>query len=347
MSIGKRVFIFDSDASNPYGEELYAVLSNGGIAAQFICPKDHRLGRTGLSLRPRFDRAGLSTIFHEALTILRLAFTMSARRPVVVVWARTYQRVVLGAVSFLRPGSVIYVVHNPEPSRWPTGTRRFLETWFLNRARPVVHSESLRQSLSRFGAPDAQVVTHPPYAVWKSRVGVEHTRQDINGKSVRLLIMGRLEPDKFRDLDKLISALDKLPVPATLRMLVRPSVGAVPTTTSLVVQDLSRDEWVDDEELAEALAWTDIVVAPYEAVTESGTVQLALTMGVRVVAFSGGAMHESLQPQAMAESGDYEGLVAAILRVSQNTDGTGLWTAQSREIDCRHSWEAVLSSSSH
>ncbi|WP_043806263.1 glycosyltransferase [Paenarthrobacter aurescens] len=154
--------------------------------------------------------------------------------------------------------------------------------------------------------------------------------------------MGRLERDKFRSLEELINALDGLPVPATLRMLVRPAVVDLPETTSLVVENRSGDKWIDDKDLAEALQWTDILLAPYEAVTESGTVQLALTMGVRVVGFSGGAMCESLRPDALAERGDYDGLVGAILRVSRSVDGTGLWTAESREADCRRSWEDVL-----
>jgi hypothetical protein len=312
----------------------------------FVGPADHSLHHGTYALRPRFQRVAQGAVVAELVNVLKLSFAISARNPVVVVWARTYQRLLLGLASYFRPGSIIYVVHNPEPSRWPSGARRILEDWFLGRVRPVVHSESLRKSLANLCQTDSQVVAHPPYIRWKSRVAARHARRDINGKNIRLLIMGRMERDKFRSLEELIIALDGLPVPATLRVLVRPAVSNLPKTSSLVVENCSGDTWIDDRDLAQALEWTDILLAPYEAVTESGTVQLALTLGVRVVAFSGGAMGESLRSHALAERGDYDELLQAIIRVSHSADGTGRWTAESREADCRRSWEVVLSEDS-
>lgn len=338
------VIIFDSDASNPYSEELYGVLTTGGIKAEFVGPSDNHLTIHQNSLRPRFSRVTGRDLVRELFVVLRLIMKLSWRKPIIIVWARPYQKAIFGLYAFLRTNSVIYIVHNPVKSRWPTGIRNRVEDLLLRSARPVVHSESLRLELLKFGPFQAAVVAHPPYLAWVERIGASHVRRDTKEGGLNLVILGRLEPDKFRSLPTLIQALDAVPGPATLRMLVRPSVGRLPSTSRLTLDDRSRDQWIDDAEMADGLKWADVLLAPYEAVTESGTVQLALTLGVRVVAFSGGALDQSLVPEALADVGDYLGLVKAITEVTKSTSPTSRWSPRARSEDCLKGWTSLLAS---
>lgn len=335
--------IFDSDASNPYSEELLAIFRTSGIDTMFAGPADNVLSDRTTSLRPRFRADGRWALLVELAGMMRLFLRTSARRPVVVVWARPYQKLILGCMAVAKRGSIVYIVHNPEASRWPKGARGTLERWFVKRIRPVVHSETLRGDLARIGPYDAAVVVHPPYVEWQKRMNAGHVRCDVERKGLRLLILGRMEPDKFRSLPKLVSALEKLPVASTLRVLVRPAVHTIPESSSLIIENRSRDGWIEDAELADGLRWADVLIAPYEAVTESGTVQLALTLGVRVVAFSGGALENSLISEALVDMGDYSGLAAAIVRVTSTTSGTSRWTPESRSEECLRSWLPLLS----
>lgn len=337
------VVVFDSDASNPYSEELLRVLDRGGVDAEFVGPSDSHLARSDKSLRSRFLPVSKRALLSEFIVVLGLVAHITSRNPIIVVWARPYQKLILSFYAFLRPCSVIYIVHNPEPSRWPKGVRLLIEKLLLRFARPVVHSEGLRQELLKFGRYEADVVVHPPYLAWKERIGASHIRRDTKAKSLNLIILGRLERDKFRSLPSLIRALDDLPIPSTLRMLVRPIAGQLPATSRLSLDDRSSDHWIDDAEMANGLRWADVLLAPYEAVTESGTVQLALTLGVRVVAFSGGALDQSLVPEALAAAGDYPGLANAILKVTDSTSPTSKWTPQTRSEDCLRGWTALLS----
>lgn len=338
----RSITVFDSDASNPYSEELVGVLSSGGIEVDFLAPVDHPLVLDEIGLRPRFRSSTLRSLVLEISSLLRLVRFASDISPVVVVWARPYQKIVLALLAMLRKSSVFYIVHNPEESRWPQGIRKRIEEMLLKSAQAIVHSESLRLRLLDFGPFPARVVIHPPYVEWQSRLGATHVRREVSGQGLNLLLLGRLEPDKFRSIDALISALDKLPCSATLRLLVRPAVTSLPSPNSLKLDDRSQNEWIDDTEIVESLLWADVLVAPYEAVTESGTVQLALTLGLRVVAFSGGALDQSLKPNALAKMGDFDDLAAKILEVTKTTSSTSKWSPQVRAAECLETWRVVL-----
>ncbi|MGG7452676.1 glycosyltransferase [Plantibacter auratus] len=166
----------------------------------------------------------------------------------------------------------------------------------------------------------------------------------VDGSRGRLLIFGRYEPDKFRDLEALLSELDTVGSALELRMLTRPHIDLTFRPKHLTIDNRSRSEWIADPELAEALAWADVLVAPYEGVTESGTVNLALTAGTRVVAFRGGALSEHLRPQALVEPADYKALAIAALRAVSGPTSTNMWTANDRAESARLSWLQALRS---
>lgn len=332
------VIIFDSDASNPYSEELVRIFRSHGLKVDFCGPGDHVLTTRRDSLRPRFQPQKWKMWPSEFFCLVHLGLSISINRPTIIVWARPYQKVLLSFFASFKRNSVFYIVHNPEPSRWAVGIRKRIEGLLLRVSRPVVHSEDLRENLLNFGDYAADVVVHPPYVAWQSRIGASHVRRDVKGRGLNIIVLGRMEKDKFRNLSDLTNALEKLPVPSTLRLLVRPKVRVVPSTSLLAIEDRSRNEWIEDSELAAGLRWADVLVAPYEAVTESGTVQLALTLGVRVVAFSGGALDRSLIPSALVEKGDYEALTQAILDVTQTCSSTAQWTSSSRASACLEGW---------
>jgi hypothetical protein len=69
---------------------------------------------------------------------------------------------------------------------------------------------------------------------------------------------------------------------------------------------------------------------------------LALSAGVRVVAFGGGAINESLTPAAIIDSGDYSALTASAVDVVRNQKDTSSWDVRERYSSSKTAWVRTL-----
>jgi hypothetical protein len=342
----RRATIFDSDASNPYGRELAHLLKmDDSFEIVFCGPSDLTDIDARLSLRPRFSVPKLRDFVHEIRSLVKVAIRSDPSNPVVVVWARPYQKIVLAALAGGPRRRLHAIVHNPTSDRWPRGWRRVVEGYYLQRANRLVHSATLGDHLRKLTGLTSEVVQHPPYAQWVAANMPEPLNRTTGDASRgRLLIFGRYEPDKFRDLEALLYELDTVGSALELRILTRPHIDVAIQPKHLTIDNRSRNEWISDPELAEALSWADVLVAPYEGVTESGTVNLALTAGTRVVAFRGGALSEHLRPHALVEPADYKALAMAALEAASGPASTNRWTANDRAESARLSWLQALRS---
>ncbi len=328
--------LFDSNAANPYSAELLAMFGELGFDARLVGPVD--LEQSSGRLRPYKRAANSRDAVREIAETLRVAFGGTT---VLIVWARTYQKLLFAVSGVLHIGNFLYVVHNPVASRWPTGWRALVESLIIRYSRCLTHSSQLRLDLHALKAADSVVVPHPLYRVWVERWVPTGERTQADRESVHLLLLGRA--DKFAELDRLLDSLRILDRPAILRVLIRPALAELPSIKGPVtIDDRSRHDWIPDEEVGEALAWADVLVSPYSQVTESGTVQLALSAGVKVVAFRGGALGDSLTDQALVEVDDFEQLLTRALQVALGNTRTARFTLEERWENQQDAWRRAL-----
>jgi len=326
MSALERVVVVDSDGVNPYGSELAELLAPLAPRVELVTPADNAflprsVGRAWL--RPTRSKATRRDAAREVATILRLCLSVVRGSAVpVLVWARTYQKLLLLAASSLR-GTVplVYVSHNPGAGRdHPGRIRRLVERLLLRRAHVVTHARSLEQAARGAGARSTFVVPHLPYRAYCERFRIGGRRADTRDEHpVGLLLLGALRPDKFTaaDVRRLRDELATSGGRFRLIAAVRPRVELDGVDGRVPVVDMSRDDALDDEAIAAAFAEADVLVAPYRNPTDSGTVMLSLTAGVPVVAFDGGALRTHLPDESLVRMEDWAALRERCERASE------------------------------
>jgi glycosyltransferase involved in cell wall biosynthesis len=317
MKDGTRVVVFDSDGVNPYGSELAQLLTLLSPRVDLATPVDNAFLPHGVrcdSLRPTRSKETVRGAVREAASLapLAAAIVRGSALPV-VVWARTYHKLLLLAATFLRPdAALVYVSHNPGAGRDRPGRfRQRIEQLVLRRAHVVTHTPRLRDAARAAGARNVFVVPHLPYRAYCERFRIRRHHADAESeRPISLLLLGALRPDKLTESDiaRLRDSLAAGDGRFRLITAVRPRVRVEPVDDRVSVLDLSRDDALDDDAIAAAFAEADALVAPYRNPTDSGTVMLALSAGVPVIAFDGGALRTHLPDASLVPREDWEAL---------------------------------------
>lgn len=320
-----RVTIHHTDGVNAYSSEVAALLVERGASVTVV---DARNGEHRPPRPVRWKRRLPANFGRErALTqVARLLFGLATtvwasvvRREVVVV---SYTRFPLEDLAFAvlarlgRP--VVVVLHNPEPRVDESGLRRWTQDRLLGAATTVIiHAERLRDQLPPGLEPRVRVCPHPPYA---HSTAEARRAAPAGGPGPRrwLAFVGTLRWDKGHDL---VAEVLSLVPPATRSELglVVCGRGALPEgddarirELGIELRDLTSPAPIPQELLLSVLAERPLVLAPYVAATQSGTVILALSMGCRVLAFDQGGIADVLSSDGLVPTGDLAALAAAI-----------------------------------
>ena len=163
-----------------------------------------------------------------------------------------------------------------------------------------------------------KVAPHLPfveYAAWAKAVAPDTSSP---GKH-RLLLLGRMDPDK---------GLDRLPaifglIPENKRKQISLAFAGKGNCDEVIAKmaqlvDVTRkpsDRLLSDIEVAQELAKSDVLIAPYRLVTGSSTVILALSMGLNVIAYDAGALAEIVHADGLVRHGDEAGFAERICTV--------------------------------
>jgi glycosyltransferase involved in cell wall biosynthesis len=123
-----------------------------------------------------------------------------------------------------------------------------------------------------------------------------------------LLVLGQLRPDK--GLDRIPNILSHLQAADRNRISIafagrgdcREIVAKVADLTTVVRRP--SEHRLSDFEIASVLAQSDLLIAPYPLVSASGTVVLALSRGLRVVAYDTGALSDVVARDGLVPVGD-------------------------------------------
>jgi len=146
------------------------------------------------------------------------------------------------------------------------------------------------------------------------------------GAPLRVLFLGRILP--YKGLDLLVAALEELRargLATAPTILGDGSLGVLkPRLEALGARVVNR--WLEDVDIAEALADSDILVAPYREASQSGVAAAALGAGVPVVVTPAGGLPEQILPGV-------DGEVAAGVTASAIADALAPFAADPSRVE--------------
>ncbi len=354
MTLGvasKAVVVFDPDWLNPYGREVAGTLKDAGYEVVIFQAVTNEWSVPGLEtarvLAPAADMLPmLATLSLRLRGCVRASGTARRRRaPLVLADTRGAYENCVFLMSILCGIHLVIIDHNPIASRIRRGfvglTDRLLRRFA---SMVVVHSESLAESAAKLATRRIAVVPHVPYRQWASRFGthVPPTPEDGN---YNLLFLGALRPDKgWDEVPTVLAATTKRP----LTLLLAGRNAAAGNQTALIeasgvsVVRVNKGPFATDSEVAEAMQLADLLLAPYVDVTQSGTVTLALTIGLPVLGYDSGGLKELLSPRARVAVGNHAELGARVDAFRASPFETFSMTPDELCEKATAAWRAVL-----
>lgn len=337
-----RILVFDPNSLNPYGAELSRVLSAkyrvklycAGSGAELFSP----------ATRMRFEMN--ANVWSRCFSILSriiwpLIFVIDSlidrKSQCILIWVRDpWQAMVFVALAKLR--RVHWIDHNPEGFRDTLGKSGWERRLYDSVQSAPIHSAALARE-------DRAVITHPSYL---GMVSAHPRILQAGGRSrasttPRLLYVGNLRPDKGGL--ELVHICRVLSEPFDLFVVGASSIPAE-LEKAVVAGGVGTLTWVpgpiSDGQLIERLASADLLLAPYIRPTQSGSLILSLTVGIRALAFSGGAIGELLEDSNLVSKGDIQDFARQVFCVWRSSaDG---WRVSPFDLDkaCLSGWAAVL-----
>lgn len=363
------IVVHNSDGVNAYGAEIAALLARRGAAVTMVDAANahHRPPHGVVWHRVLPANYGAASVPRQLAALLRGIATTSwhavAKRAVVVVAFSRFpvENLVLAALAAAgRP--VVVVVHNPVPREAESAlTRRAWRLLLRNAGALVVHSERLRSLLDPTAHERATVCPHPPYThttilpthatsasdPTRHEPAVASTAEStaLSGDRRWIAFVGALRWDKGSDL--LPDILERVPAKERARLgLVVCGRGALPPggwerirALGVATRDLTSPVPVPQDALLRILAQRPVVVAPYVAATQSGSIILALTMGCSVLAFDEGGIADVVSSDGLVPTNDLDAMAHAIADGRAGTSAVPLTHWQERSGDA---WAAVI-----
>jgi glycosyltransferase involved in cell wall biosynthesis len=250
------------------------------------------------------------------LIVARLRRTLAALRPDLAVCAMPGPLDLLLLSALRRTGvPTAVIVHDASPHPGDAiPFLMFLQRCLVRRAAAVVAlSEHVAATLREQRVVNPEnlfVIAHPPFVF-----GLPPSSSCPHGGPLRLLCFGRLLP--YKGLDVLADAVRQLePRPAwELRV-----VGSGPESAELAAlralgSVTVENRWVPEAEIADLIAWCDVLVLPYKEASQSGVAPAAIAAGRIVVSTRVGGLVEQLDGEALAHLCDPDAAsLAAALR---------------------------------
>jgi glycosyltransferase involved in cell wall biosynthesis len=257
---------------------------------------------------------------------------------VLVVMTRGWYDELAFALMALLSARVIVIAHDPKPKQTLPPINSLSRRLLWQRASAlVVHSETLAAEAAVVGGRSAVVVPHLPfleYAAW-ARAAAPDSEPALQ---CRLLVLGQLRPDK--GLDRIPHILSHLRAADRNRVSIafagRGDCSQIVAKLADLITVVRRpsEYRLSDLEIASALAQSDLLIAPYPLVSASGTVVLALSRGLRVVAYDAGALSDVVARDGLVpvrDEGEFANRIVTAIRSENGGPAQALatWREQS------------------
>jgi glycosyltransferase involved in cell wall biosynthesis len=343
------VLVHNADGVNPYGTEIAALLHEAGHAVTVVDASnaEHRppAGVAWRRLLPSNfgQRTKLGQLQRLTRGLGATAWASLVRGDVVVVTSVVFpvETIALAGLGALgRP--VVLVQHDPVRRRAESRLSRWGRRQVLLRSTvAVVHSERLRAEVEPAAWDHVVVCPHPPYRVatspplalervddrrWVAFIGA--LRRD---KGIALVpeIMARVPEGERRRLGLVVCGRGELSEEFRARI----------DELGVALRDMTSPVPVEHDVLVGVLAERPLLLAPYVAATQSGSVILALSVGCRVLAFDKGGIPDVVTRDGLVPNGDLDAVAAALAEGRSGTSRLPLheWAATAR--DC---WSAAV-----
>lgn len=315
------VTVFDTDGANPYGREVASLLYKAGYHTDALLPEDVEWVPQGLAvgkIQPVNGPSGLCSQLRRQIRVLFVtaARTLVQRRALVVVMTRGWPDQLVLSILALFGARLVVVAHDPVPKTTLPVVHAAVRRWFWRSARVLIaHSEELRSQTEIVANRSVVVVPHLPFAnyvIWAQGLVPDVPHDGV----LRLLVLGQMRSDK--GLDRLPDILTRLSSDERARLTMafagRGPIDEIVLRTECLVRVVRRPSKrrLSDMEIAQAVAEADVLVAPYSVASASGTVALALSRNIRVVAYDIGAIREVLASDGLVQAGDEQGFADAL-----------------------------------
>lgn len=346
----RRVVIFDPDRGNPYGRELGALLASN-FDVRVLVPVDTEWVPGGIKMHRILPANGPANLAHQiALQLCGLGMiardALLRRSVLVVVLTRSWYDEFALALFATMGARLIVVAHDPVPKRPLPRLRQLSRRFLWRRASAVVsHSRQLAAEASRASGRHVHSVPHLPftaYAAWTRAVAPD-AKSD---SCCRLLVLGHMREDK--GLDRLPAILGLLPSAERSQLSVcfagRGDCGKVAEAVAplVTVTRAPADHFLTDGEIAQELATSDVLLAPYPVVSASGSVVLALCRGLRVVAYDTGALADVVAPTGLVPPGEERAFAEKIAAAAHTQCGGPARSIPEWKHESLEAWSRII-----
>jgi glycosyltransferase involved in cell wall biosynthesis len=246
---------------------------------------------------------------------------------------------------------MVWTAHNVLPHSPVFVDDRAARRWLLAHVDAVIAlSAATVPALQALGAcrpkviPPGSTMYQGPVAVGRSEA---RERLGLRQDERVLVFVGQIQP--YKGVDRLLTASAALPEDVNLRIVV---VGRCPndnerrTLERLAAQAgdrvMTRFEFVPDDELPYYLVAADAAVLPFVAVSNSGSLMLAVSFGLPVVIPDLEELKDVPQDAALRYETEPSGLQEALLAVAaMEQDVLEFMSDRARDYASSFSWEAA------
>lgn len=343
----KRISIYDPNRLNPYGVELAAVIGGSGHRVDLWCTENRKTAPHNVKVHAKLtgsrgSRPFGSIVLRRLLAPLLVVLTASRRSPLILVWTRDPWDALIFGIRAILGGKTITVYHNPIATRARPGLSGIMEKFVLRVSRVcVVHSARLANA-AEIPPKKLRIAAHPPYAFTAqlSRLG---TLAKIHSNAVPIVaFLGALRTDKGSG--DLVSIAKQTNIAWILRVLgpdrLPSSTEALLNANGVMCEYVGSGGGPSDDELVEGLLEADVMIAPYRSVTESGSIHMALSLRVPVLAYESSGISHIVNEDSMAASPHSFGYM--LERYLENPWPTYTSRATQQHDQCRQDWRAIL-----
>jgi glycosyltransferase involved in cell wall biosynthesis len=254
------------------------------------------------------------------------------------------------AVARILGAQVVWTVHNLQPheSRWPRLDRWVRANLCRLSGRTIVHSCVAKEAVVREFSLDDTKVDVIPHGHYQGLYGgaidrdVARTKLDIPADKVFFLFFGMIRP--YKGLEELLKIWPSMPDVAVLMIAGSPASNEMrELTIELAKHPGIRTQLrrIDDNEVSALFSAADFAVFPFRDVLTSGSVALAMSYGVPVVAPRSPATSEILEgaDDLLYDQAQPNGLQQALLRALRIDDKS--LRARTYNACAKLSWDRI------
>ncbi len=315
-----------------------------------------------MGIRNKLVRRILRTIeYHANLLLLTIRCFRSRPSIVHIMWLPFLEHMPFDLlfVRFLRRAGiqVVYTVHNVLPHELGRNSKRAYTAAYSLADRLICHTNSSRAALVNafsVGEEKIEVIPHGPLAPSPGEPSGKVTSllRSVANADARVLQFGYMRP--YKGVGFLLDVWRKVAEQHSGCMLVIAGAGdpAYTSTLEAKIDELgirqrvvTHFDYLSDADLSHLMRACDVLVYPYEEITQSGALCAGMAAGKAIVASNIGGLAETIRHGSnglVADYGDVDGFAEALLDVIRNPGKRErLGRAAKADMDNELSWESI------